>query len=168
MEYSFLLLLHVVFAALWAGGAIAVGLFVIPSVFEAGPAAGAVMGGVVKRRFPILMTVSGLLVAVSGIRMYMLRFDAAWVTTPEGIVLSLGALLGIAALFMGLLVQKPTMERMSALGAQIGASGAPATAEQSAELQVLRVRAARTAKVIAWHLLAALVLMASHRLAAGL
>ena len=168
MEYSFLLLMHVVFAALWAGGAITVGFFVIPSVFEAGPAAGAVMGGVVKRRFPILMTVSGLLVAVSGIRMYMLRFDAAWVTTPEGIVLSLGALLGIAALFMGLLVQKPTMERMSALAGQIAAAGVPPTSEQSNELQALRVRGARTAKVIAWHLLVALVLMASHRLAAGL
>ena len=50
MEFSTLLLLHVFFGILWAGGAIAVGFFVVPSVMDAGPAGGAVMAGMLKRR----------------------------------------------------------------------------------------------------------------------
>jgi uncharacterized membrane protein len=70
MEYASLILLHVFFGILWAGGAVTIGLFVIPSVFEAGPGAGPVMGGILKRRFPTLMTVSGVLVVLSGLRLY--------------------------------------------------------------------------------------------------
>lgn len=166
MEYASLLLLHIVFGILWAGGAIAVGLFVIPSVFEAGPAAGPVMAGILKRRFPILMTVSGAVVVLTGLRLYSLLVSGAWIATPQGIVLSLGALAGLGAFVVGLFVQKPTAEKLGALGAQIAAAGKPPTPEQAAEMQTLRTRLAKVAKVTAWHLIVASVLMASHRLAA--
>ena len=49
MEFPVLILIHVVFGIFWAGGAIVLGLFVVPAVLDAGPAGGAVMAGVVKR-----------------------------------------------------------------------------------------------------------------------
>ncbi len=168
MEFSSLLLLHVFFGVLWAGAAVAVGFFVIPSVLEAGPGGGAVMAGMLKRRFPILMTVAGLLVVLTGLRLYTMRFSTAFLGTPEGIVLSLGGLLGLGGFFIGVFVQKPTAERLGALGAQVAAAGAPPTPEQAAELQALRTRLGKIAKLTAWHLILASLLMASHRLAAML
>lgn len=168
MEYPFLVLLHLFFAVLWAGGAIAAGFFFVPSVVEAGPAGAAVMGGVMKRGFANVMTISGGLVVLSGIRLYMLRFSVAWLTTANGIVLTVGALLGLGAFAIGLFVQKPAAQRIAALGAQIAASGAPPSAEQAAELGALRARLGKIARVTAFHLIAALVLMAAQRLAAAL
>lgn len=164
MEYMSLVLLHVFFGILWVGGAVTMGLFVLPSLLEAGPAAGPVMQGVIKRRFPVLMTVAGTVVVLSGLRMYMLRFDPAWVTTPEGIALSLGAVLGLGAMVIGLFVQKPTVERMGKLTAELAAAGGPPSPAQAAELAALRARLARVAKLGAYHLLGAALLMASHRL----
>lgn len=168
MEYFGLLFLHVFFGVLWAGGAIALGLFVVPSVLEAGPGGGMVMAGVVKRRFPMLMTGSALVVVLTGLRLYTMRFEGAWLGTPEGIVLSLGGLFGLGAFFIGMLVQKPTVERLGALATKLAAAGAPPSPEQAAELEALRRRLARVARLTSWHLVAAALLMASHRLAAGL
>jgi uncharacterized membrane protein len=166
MEFSTLLLVHVFFGILWGGGAIAAGFFIIPSVLEAGPAGGAVMAGVMRRRFPILMSVAAGLVVLSGLRLYSMRFSTAFLGTPEGVVLTLGAVLGLGGFFMGVFAQRPTAQRLSALGAQIAAAGVPPTAEQAAEMQTFRARLSKVARLTAWHVLVASLLMASHRLAA--
>lgn len=165
MEYLVLIFLHVTLGIFWAGAAAVLGLFIIPSVLDAGPAGGAVMAGVVKRRMPIYLTTAGALVVLTGIRLYMVRFSPAWLTSPEGLVLTLGALLGIGGLGIGVGVQKPTVQKLSALGQQIAKSGAPPSAEQAAEMKALQQKLRRSAKLTAWHLIAASALMASHRLA---
>jgi uncharacterized membrane protein len=166
MEYSTLILLHVFFGILWAGGAIAAGFFIIPSVLEAGPGGGAVMAGVVKRRFPIVMTISALLVVLSGLRLYTMQVSSSWIATPQGIALSLGGVLGLGAFFIGVFVQKPTAERLGALSAEVAAAGGPPTPAQAAELQALRQRLGKVARLTAWHLVIAALLMAGHRLVA--
>jgi hypothetical protein len=112
--------------------------------------------------------VAASIVVLTGVRLYMVRFSSTWVTTPEGLVLTLGALLGLAAFVMGVFIQKPAVEKMSALGARIAASGAPPTPELAAEMQRLRARVRKIASLTAWHLLGAAVLMSVHRLAAAL
>jgi len=168
MEYVMLILIHVAFGVLWAGGAMTAGFFVIPAVMEAGPPGGAVMGGIMKRKFAVIMTSSGLVVVLTGLRMYMVRFSAAWLGTAEGIVLTLGGLAGLGALAIGLAIQKPTAERMTALGAQLAAAGAPPTPEQAAEMAALRARLLKIGRVTAFHLLAATLFMASHRMFAAM
>lgn len=168
MEFSTLLLLHVFFGIVWAGGAVAAGLFLVPSVLEAGPGGGAVMAGMLKRRFPMLMSVSGILVILSGLRLYSIRFSTAFLGTPEGVALTLGALLGLAAFVMGIAVQRPTAARLGALGAQISAGGGSPAPGQAQEMEALRERLARAARVTAWLVLLSSFLMASHRLAAML
>jgi uncharacterized membrane protein len=166
VEFSTLLLVHVFFGIVWAGGAIAAGFFIVPSVLEAGPAGGAVMAGVMKRRFPVLMTVAAALVVLSGARLYSMRFSPAFLGTPEGIVLTLGAVLGLGAFVLGVFVQRPTAQRLAALGARIAAGGTPPTPDEAAEIQGLRSRLGRAARITAWHVVAASFLMAAHRLAA--
>ncbi|HVO30856.1 MAG TPA: hypothetical protein VMV18_08970 [bacterium] len=164
-EYAALLFVHLAAGILWAGGAIVAGFFMLPAVLEAGPAGGAVMSGVTTRKFPQIMTVAALLVLLSGARLYMIRFTLEWVMSTEGVMLTVAALLAIAALLMGFFVQKPTAMRMGALAAQIKAAGAPPTPEQMAEMKALGEKLGKIARVAAWHLVAAALLMASHRLA---
>jgi uncharacterized membrane protein len=166
MEYTSLILVHVFFGVLWAGGAIAAGIFIIPSVLEAGPGGGAVMAGVLKRRFPLLMTVAAVLVVLTGLRLYMLRFSLAWLGTPHGIVLSLGALAGLGAFVVGVFVQKPTADKLGALAAKLASAGGSPSPEDAAEVERLRTRLGKVARVTAWHLVVAALLMAAHQLAA--
>jgi hypothetical protein len=97
----------------------------------------------------------------------MLRFSSTWVTTPEGLVLTLGGLLALAAFVIGLVMQKPTAERLGRLSAEIAASGSSPSASQAGELKALRERMRKSAALTAWHLLAAAALMSVHRLVAG-
>lgn len=168
MEYLSLVFLHVFFGILWAGGGAATGLFILPSVIDAGPAGGAVMAGVVKRKFPLVMTVSAWVVLLTGLRLYMLRFSTTWVTTPEGLVITLGAILAIGAFVLGVFIQKPTVEKLSALGAAVAASGAPPSPAQAGQMQALRTKLQKIGRLTAWHLLGAAALMAMHRLATAL
>jgi len=168
MEFPFLILLHVVSGILWAGGATVLGLFVLPAVIEAGPAGGAVMAGVVKRRMPIVLTMAAGLVVLTGLRLYMLRFSGAWLSSPEGVVLSFGALLGLGAFILGVFVQKPTAEKLAQLAAEIAKSGGPPNASQAGQLRALQAKLQRVARLTAWHLIGASLLMASHRLASML
>lgn len=166
MEYPSLVFLHVAFGIFWAGAAAVLGLFIIPSVIDAGPAGGAVMAGAVKRRLPLLLTFSGGLVVLTGLRLFMLRYSPDWIATPEGVVLSLGALLGLGAFVMGVFIQKPTVEKIGALAAEIARSGKPPSPEQAATMKALQQKLRKIAAVTAWHLVGSSVLMASHRLAA--
>lgn len=168
MEIGILRLVHIVFGFFWAAGAVIMGFFVIPAVFEAGPGAAGVTRGIVgTRKLPPILIFSGLLSVLAGLRLYQLRFSMDWLVSAEGIVITLGGLLAIAALIMGIAVQRPTAMRLMELGTQIQASGAPPTAEQAAEMAKLQARMLRLGKVMGGHLAAAVVLMASIRLAKG-
>lgn len=165
MELLVLLFLHVVASALWASAAVVQGFFLVPAIFDAGPGGGAVMAGITKRKFVPFMLIVSWTALLTGLRLYSIRFSSAWVTTPEGIVLSLGTLLAISAAVIGMARQKPTAEKLAALASEI--KGAP-TPAQAQEMAALGLRLVKIARVTAYHLLAALVLMASHRLAAVL
>lgn len=165
MEYLSLIFLHVAFGIVWAGGAIAISLFIIPAVVEAGPAGGAVMAGVVKRRLPTFLTFAAAIVVLTGLRLYMIRFTTAWLVTSEGLVITIGAVLGLGAFALGVFVQRPLTMKIGQMAGAIAASGAPPTPEQAAELTALRQRLVRVARLTAWHLIGAVVLMSVHRLA---
>ena len=166
MEYHVLLFLHILSTIVWAGGAIVLGFFVVPSILDAGPAAGAVMAGVVKRRLPILISIVATVAILTGLRLYMMRFVASWVVTPQGLALTIGGILGLGAWVLGVFIQRPLAQQLGVLGASIAASGAPPTPAQAAELKALRDRMRRVARLTSWHLLGAATLMAVHRLAA--
>lgn len=168
MEYNSLILMHVFFGVIWAGGAITAGFYVIPAVLEAGPAGGAVMGGILRRKLPTILTASAVVVVLSGLRLYSMRLTGAWLTTPHGIVLSLGALAGLGAFVSGFFIQKPTADKLGALGAKLTAQDGPPSPEDAAEMERLRTRLGKVARVTAWHLVVAALLMAAHPLAAAL
>lgn len=158
MEYSALLLVHVLSSFIWGGGVVITGFFFIPAILEAGPAGGAVMGGIMKRKYGVYMTIAGVLAVLSGLRLYSIRFSAAWLSTPEGIVLTLGGLLGLSAFGIGVFRQKPLAEKMALLAKE----------GRGAEIPVVAARLTKLAKVAAWHIVAVIILMAGKSLAAQL
>jgi hypothetical protein len=170
LSYTLTVLVHIVFGVLWAGGAIALGFFIIPSVVDAGPAGGAVMAGVIKRKLPHFYTAFALLSVVSGLYLIHVRSAANpdfW-GSKEGIVLSVGALLALGAFGIGAGMQRPAALGLGALAAQVAAQGTPPTAEQGAQMALLRGKLGKAARLQAWHVLAAALCMASHRFFAGL
>ncbi len=158
MEYPILAFIHVVCGVFWGGVIIFNGFLLIPSILEAGPGGGAVMGGLMKRKFAVVMAITAILSILSGLRLYHLRFSPEWVQTPEGMVLTLGGLLGLSAWAIGLFRQKPLAEKMAALVKEGRGAEVPAVAAQLAKV----------AKITAWHVVAVVILMAGHRVAAFL
>jgi hypothetical protein len=58
----------------------------------------------------------------------------AWITSGQGLALTLGGLSAIIALVIGFAVQSKAVKRMGAIGAAIQAAGGPPSPEQAAEM----------------------------------
>jgi len=171
MAYGILVFVHVLSTALWASIAFFFGHFLVPAVFGAGPAGGAVMGGLIQRKMPQFMTLAAVLGVASGLALYWLRFSAegagaAWALRPEGLALTLGGLAGLHAFIKGLLVSKPTAEKLGALGAQIAQAQGKPSPELLAEFQATQAKMAKSSRSSGYELLAAMALMSMHRLLA--
>ena len=171
MLFASLIFIHVFFGTLWAVGAFIVGFFVIPSVLEAGPGGGPVMGGIVaKRKFPIFMTVWAVLAVASGLWLWIIDFNAkgglTWLTHPEGAVLTLAGLGALHAFVKGLLVQKPTAEKMAALGARIAQSQGKPDPALLEEMKATQAKMAKIALSGVRELMGVAALMALHQLLA--
>lgn len=165
MSYLFPLLnlIHVFNAVIWAGFAFYQFGFLVPAVQQAGPAGGAVMGRLLNGRLLQVLLVSPLLVVLSGLIMYWFAsggFNAAYYRSWQGIVLTLGAVAGIAAFFEGLMVTRPASQKMRDLGNQMAATGGPPTPEQMAQMQSLRERLSKAGTRATVFLIVALTAMA--------
>jgi uncharacterized membrane protein len=132
---------HIFASVLWVGGAIAWTFYFSPSIKASGPAGAGVLQNLIGRlRYPIYMSVVSLLTILSGA--YLILVDSgglqlSWFRTGPGIGFTLGAVLGIAVFFVGMLGIKPRGERMGALGREIAGSGGPPDPAQLAEMAKL-------------------------------
>ncbi len=161
MEFAALRAIHLLGGLVWAGFAIFLGAYLLPAFKEAGPgAAGPVMAAVMKRRFVLVMNLAGFASVLSGIRLYMLVFSSAWLTTPGGLCLTAGAVLGLGGMVIGSVVSRPTSVKIAALQAAIAAQGGKPTPEQVAEMPKLSAKMGRAGTLVAWHLGGAAALMA--------
>jgi uncharacterized membrane protein len=155
--------LHVLLGAFWTGAVMLLAFFIVPAVEDSGPAGGAVMQALMKRAMPRTLTFVGLFTVLTGI--YLLwelsaHFSSAFMGSTPGMLLSTGALLGIIALLIGVHVSRPTANKLGEIGQRVGASGAPPTPEDVAEMARLRGRLAMAARVMAVALIVTVVCMA--------
>lgn len=146
-------LIHVLGGALWFGGAVFIAGFLIPAIRAAGPAGGPVMYQLtqVRRLHPYMITVTWLAL-LSGIALAWR--DAGdlgwhWLQTGPGLTYGVGALCGLAAAAVGLLVSAPTGKHLGAATASLQAAGRPPTAEEVGHIQLLQAALARAATTIA-------------------
>ncbi|MCC6349304.1 MAG: hypothetical protein IT347_06895 [Candidatus Eisenbacteria bacterium] len=159
--------LHIAAGVLWAGGAILMGLFIVPSVLATRPESGRFMQELTgPRRLLVFLPVVATITVVCGLAMFspaLGNLDAGVMRSPRGIALSLGALLALGAYFEGLMVNTPSASKLGRLGRAIAASGAAPTAEQAQQAQALQTKLARGAARGAWMLIVAVICMAAAR-----
>lgn len=160
-------LLHVVFGALWVGFAIFVPFFLIPSLVEAGPAAGPVMGSLQRRGLPrVIAAFAGITILAGALLFWRVSggMRPEFMGSRMGIALSTGALAAIIGYAIGMTVVRPAMNRAGELAQGLAAITSDAErAARAAEIGALRARGAAGGKVVGWILLFALLLMAVAR-----
>jgi uncharacterized membrane protein len=168
MEYLIILrLIHIVSAIFWGGSIMYLALFIVPTVKKLGPEGGKFMQELSQtNRMPIILTLAGLLTVIGGILLIERLsggFTAGWFGTPHGIVISTGAVFAIIAFFIGIFVNKPSVERMTAIGKAAAEKGGPPSPEQMAEIQKLRARLFSAVNVTAILVLLAAISMSIAR-----
>lgn len=157
---------HVFFGALWVGMMVFQVFFLGPSLAEAGPDGGKVMGGIMRRRLPMIMPLLGLIVIASGI--WMMSRDSggnmgAFMDTAMGKALGWGGLSAILAFLIGVVAMRPLMMRMMKVTAALPSTPPQDRPARTAELERLRTRADVLAKVVVVMMLFTLAAMAVAR-----
>jgi uncharacterized membrane protein len=162
-------LIHVLAGVFWAGTVFFFASFLLPSMRDAGPAAGAVSKQlIVVRKYPRAILAIALLTVLSGFALYGLDVslsNGAFARSRAGMVFGLGGIAATLTIVIGMLVMTPTANKMAALGAAIQASGKPPTPEQAAEQGRLQKRMGMVTQVGAGLLFIAVVCMAIGRYA---
>ncbi|HKJ01567.1 MAG TPA: hypothetical protein VJ997_03900 [Longimicrobiales bacterium] len=155
--------LHVVFGAFWAGSVFFAALYFNPSVMEAGPEGGKVMGILQRRGWMSAVLVIALVTVLSGFYLLWVmsgHFSPGFMGSRSGILLSVGMLAGVIAVCIGLFGTLPANKRMGRIAAAMARKGGPPAPEDLADLTRLRDRVVLLIKVIGVLLLVAVVTMA--------
>jgi hypothetical protein len=159
--------IHILSGAFWFGAVIFVTALLMPSLRAVGPAGGPIMDQLTRvRRMPLVMMGAAVLTILSGFGLYAHDsggFSGPWMRSGTGMVFGLGGVAGLLAVIVGMTTASPAGRRMGQLAGQIKAGGAPPTAEQVAEMQVLQGRIARGSAVVAVLILIAITAMALAR-----
>jgi uncharacterized membrane protein len=162
-------LIHIVGGVFWVGGALFLAAFLIPAVRAAGPAGAPVMSQVVQvRRLPEYMMAAAILTVLAGLALYWRNsagFLGAWSHTGPGIVFSIGALLGLVGLGVGMSVLAPTGRRLGVLATAAQTRGGLPSPDQAAETERLHLRLANASNWVAVLLVLATAAMAIARYA---
>lgn len=155
--------LHIIAGIIWAGGAILMNLFIVPTIAATGDAGKQFVGHLIgKTAFTKLMTVAGFLTVLAGIMLYGINsswFHSGWMMTGQGIGFGVGAMAGIAAFVFGIMIGNVNMG-LAKLGSQI--QGKPTDAQMT-EMQALRKRQAFVVPGNTICMVIAIVFMASAR-----
>jgi uncharacterized membrane protein len=160
---------HILGGALWFGSAFLFAGFFGPAAGELGPAAGPVMSNVVKKRkIAKVIAVLAITTVIAGWTLWLknaLSYPSIgdWLTSPFGLVLTIGGLLATFAGYYGITGIGNNVERVVELGDEIAAAGGPPTPEQGARLAHLGAEIEKHSKVDLVLLFAAVFAMATAR-----
>lgn len=122
--------IHIFAAVTWVGGAIFNASILAPTVRDAGPDGGRFMLQLAKYgRLGRVLTGAAIITVLGGILLYWPitnHLDPAYLKTPNGITLTIGAIFGIVAMLHGAFATAPITVKMGALAKDIlGRQGPP-------------------------------------------
>lgn len=152
-------LVHVVAGVCWAGGAFLLAGFVTPTVRETGPAGGQFMQRL-SGKMSAYLGITAVLTTLSGIYLYAVRsgFRFDWITTGEGVALTIGALAGLAAWGHGAMVTGKLTKQVGELGQKMG--GGPPKPELLMQMRSVQAKLEKNGRISAMLLLIAVIGMA--------
>jgi hypothetical protein len=160
---------HILGGALWFGSAFLFAGFLGPAAGELGPAAGPVMSNVVKkRRIAKVIAALAITTVIAGWALWLknaLAYPSIgdWLTSPFGLVLTVGGVLATIAGYYGITGIGNNVERLVELGDEVASSGGPPTPEQGARLAHLGAEIEKHSKIDLVLLFAAVFAMATAR-----
>jgi hypothetical protein len=159
-------ILHIVAGVFWAGAAVVVAGFVMPSAAASGPEGGRFVRRLaLERGLTPSMIGAGILTVLAGLTLLWIDsagMQRAWMGSGMGVVLSIGALAGLGALVTGIRAAA-TLARLGKLGAAVEGQGPAPSPEQAGQLQQLQRRLAGGATAVAIMLVIAVFCMAVAR-----
>jgi uncharacterized membrane protein len=156
--------LHILGGVFWTGAALTLYAFVMPSVMATQPDSRRFAQHLAAGGLSAWMTIASLATVVGGLALFMPvtgQLEPAVMRTPRGIVLSIAALLGLAAFLEGMAVSAPAARQLGVLAAAVG--DRTPTAEQAAQMAALQAKMLRVGRRDAALLALVAVLMASAR-----
>lgn len=165
-EMLVLRLVHVLGGIFWVGAMMYMAFFLMPTMAQAGPAAGPVIAGLQQRKLFVWLPVIAIATLLAGIRLMMLQsdgFSAVYFGTPIGRTYLVSGALAVIAFALGISVNRPAMNRIGVLMAAMPTADEAGRAAMQAELAVLRRRSGVATKVVTWLLIAAAAGMAVAR-----
>lgn len=147
-EMIVLRLVHIVGGMFWVGAGIFNTFFLLPALGRAGPAAGAVLAGLQRRRLFTILPVVALLTILSGIRLMQItsaNFTAAYFHSSSGRTYAWSGVFAIVGFLIGIVIARPTAIRAGQVGAALAAATNDADrASLSASLETWRRRSSIT------------------------
>ena len=129
-------IVHIGAGVFWVGAALVSVAFIAPAARASGPEGQKfVRTLMVDRRLTLAMYVASWLTIGAGALLYLRDsggLQMSWITSGVGLGFTIGAFAALASLLLGLAVLGPTVRRMGALGAAMGAADGPSSAERQA------------------------------------
>jgi len=159
-------LLHILSGLFWVGAVLFNSLILLPSIRAAGPAGGAVMAQLGRRRMPVIMMANAVVTVISGIWLMTIVSAGdlgAWMRSGPGRTFALGGAIAILTLVGGMIVNLPTASRMGAINQAVLQRGGAPTPDEAAALARLQARLAVATQVVAVLLVLATAAMAVAR-----
>ncbi len=133
-------LIHIFSGVAWVGGGAFALLYAAPSARQMGPGGGRFMQNLMGRANKFFSTVSGLTV-LSGLVLYWFvsgGLNRGWLSTGQGITLTIGGLAGLIAMIHGGMVLGRIGRQMESLGMEIQSAGGPPTQQQLMDMVSLQ------------------------------
>lgn len=146
MDFYVLILriLHIAGGVFWAGATWMIAGFLTPASQSTGKSGQEVMQHLIgKRRLSDWMGIGGTVTLLSGLLLYWRasgHLNPGWITSGQGLGLTIGALAGIAGFLVGSLVIRANTDKMKALGQRIEASQGPPDPALLEEVQATQGR----------------------------
>ncbi len=136
--------IHIFAAVTWVGGTIFVVSVLTPTVQAAGPDGGRFMMHVARLgRLANVLTISAIGTVVAGLLLYWPTsggLNSAWLTSAHGITLTIGALIGIAAMLHGVFATGPITRKMGVIATDILKRQGPPPTDLMKEAQGLAAK----------------------------
>jgi hypothetical protein len=134
-------LIHIVCGVFWAGTAFFNVLVLEPAVNASGQEGQKTMGAVMRVGLTMLLGITSGLTMLSGLMLYgkdSSGFQMAWVTSPQGLVLALGAVTGIVGGIIGGAMVGRAGKQLTDLGTELAQSRGKPTDAQTGQMAALK------------------------------
>jgi hypothetical protein len=159
-------LIHIVGGVFWAGAVWVLARFVEPTATAAGPEGGRFLQRFAGSGYVPAVTSAALGAIVAGFALLWIDsggFQPAFMGSPFGVTISIGALCAVVAAFFGIGLGGRNAARLKAVAATVqGQAGGP-TAEQVAKMTEIRAGLRKGARVTAVLLVVTAICMAIAR-----